>query len=195
MAESGRTRRNTQVTKDGKIESTCQSRPVDRGDERKGETEQRVMEPVAGVPQLPLKVVIVNRKLAQIESSAEGVTFTGHHDAADRIVRAKVFKRCPPFLRGRATERAFFLCDRSKVSVATPSSLGETLMLAITESSQAEGLDSTCPVCRDGAQPDRSISHVSLLVEVARDLVRNLREAGVDRPRASLHEHVTHVPH
>ena len=97
MTEPGRTRRNTQVTKDGKIESTCQRWPVYGGDEGKGETEQCVMEPVAGVPQLPLKGVIVNSKLAQIESSAECVTFTGHHDTADGIVRPKVFKSIHDF--------------------------------------------------------------------------------------------------
>ncbi len=42
---------------------------------------------------------------------------------------------------------------------------------------------------------DRRISHCSLTVEEAHNLLRNLREAGVERLRADLHEHVTHVLH
>jgi len=86
MAETSRTRGNTQVTEDGKIESASQGGPVHRGDEGKRETEQCVMEAVARVPQPLLNGPIVNRKLAQIESSAEGVAFTCDNDATDRIV-------------------------------------------------------------------------------------------------------------
>ena len=43
-------------------------------------------EPIARVPQLNLKGVILVGKLAEIEPSAEGIALTGHHDAADRIV-------------------------------------------------------------------------------------------------------------
>ena len=86
MAETGRARGNTQVTEDGKVESTSQGGPVHRGDEGKGKSKQCVMEAVARVPQPPLKGLVVNGKLAQIESSAEGVTFTCNHDTTDRIV-------------------------------------------------------------------------------------------------------------
>ena len=51
------------------------------------------MEPVAGVPQPPLKGFIVIGELAQIEPSTEGVAFTGHDEAVDRVVRTKVFQR------------------------------------------------------------------------------------------------------
>lgn len=44
-------------------------------------------------------------------------------------------------------------------------------------------------------QPGRWISHASLTVKEAHDLLRNLREIGVDRLRADLHEHMTHILH
>lgn len=47
----------------------------------------------------------------------------------------------------------------------------------------------------DSVNKDQWISHPSLTVEEARDLLRNLREAGVERLRAYLHEHMTHVLH
>jgi len=95
-----------------------------------------MVEPIAGVPQLRLKHSVVNRKLAQIEPTLNvsplPVTTTHLTESSPR--------RCSSasiISSRRATERAFFFSSRSKVIVATPSSQGDTRMLAIAESSQA----------------------------------------------------------
>ena len=93
MSEMGCPRSNPQVAQDGQIKSAGQSHPVHRCDDGKRKSEQRVMEPVARVPQPLLKGFIVIGELAQIEPSTEGVAFAGHDEAIDRVVRTKVLQR------------------------------------------------------------------------------------------------------